>query len=535
MKTNCLRILFCTGLFLYSQLNILFHVEKAQIYIRKFFTCIFITLSSNDKLFFMNLRATNDRNRVKSRFMITCLILFFILPVSVRSQEGEDLFKKQCSVCHTIGGGKLVGPDLAGVTERREREWLQSFIKNSQAMIQSGDPIAVQVYEENNKAIMPAFTQLSDGEINGIIDYISNWKPQETVAVKVDINKKTGFTEAEFLRGQRLFHGLIDLENGGRFNCTNCHNTVTSDSLNWNPSAIDLAQAFMDTSGNNIYQTLAQPVSDLMQKAHQGMKFSEQEIYYISAYLAHISQDQLEPHRTFPFKLMLFLVFGLLMTLAIIDLLFTRRIKYRIIHVIVLIAGFSTHTYLAVIEAQSLSRTEGYAPDQPIKFSHQIHAGNNKTECLYCHHEADNSKSAGIPSVSTCMNCHNVVKTGTNSGNFEINKITRALNSGRPIEWIRIHNLPDHAYFNHSQHFVVGKVECQTCHGQVEKMHILKQESNLSMGWCVNCHRDTKVDFEGNKYYTTFKGHNNNFKSGKKEEEPHVDDVGGIDCSKCHY
>jgi hypothetical protein len=132
------------------------------------------------------------------------------------------------------------------------------------------------------------------------------------------------------------------------------------------------------------------------------------------------------------------------------------------------------------------------------------------------------------------MNCHNVVKTGTNSGNFEINKIARALKSGRPIEWVRVHNLPDHAHFNHSQHFVVGQVECQTCHGEVEKMHILKQESNLSMGWCVNCHRDTKVNFEGNKYYTTFKP-KNNFKNGDTEEEVNVDDVGGIDCMKCHY
>lgn len=482
----------------------------------------------------MNLKAKIYRNISMHRFIIVLITAFTLLPSLSFSQEGKQLFEKHCTVCHALGQGKLVGPDLAGVTERRERSWLNSFIRNSQEVIQSGDTIAVKLFQEYKKSIMPSFTQLSEKELNSIIDYLDQWEPAVVEVLDVDVNKRTGFTHEEYLRGERLFYGLIPLQAGGSFNCTGCHNTVTSDSLNWNPSAADLAHSFIDTSGINIYQSLSQPVSAKMEAAHQGMKFSEEEINYYAAYLSHISGAELKEHKFFPVKLMLFLGFGFLMTIAIIDLLFTRRIKYKIVHIVILIIGISVHSGLAYIEARDLSRTQGYAPDQPIKFSHKIHAGDNKTDCRYCHHTVDFSKAANIPSANVCMNCHNVVRTGTNSGNFEINKIHRAINSGKPIEWVKVHNLPDHAYFNHAQHTNVGKVECNTCHGKVEEMHILRQEKDLSMGWCVNCHRDTEVNIKGNKYYSRYQGLIKTDANG--EELPvTVEDIGGTDCMKCHY
>lgn len=471
----------------------------------------------------------------KKLSLITLLFLFiFNFPFALNAQDGEDLFRRNCSVCHLMGQGKLVGPDLMGVTKRRDRQWLERFIRNSQEVIKSGDQVAVQLFEEYNKSIMPPFTQFSAEELNSIIDYLDKWEPQKVEVLTVDVNKKTGFKHDEVLRGERLFYGLIPLEAGGSFNCTNCHNTITSDTLNWNPSASDLAKSFMDPKGMNIYQSMAQPVSALMEKAHQGIKMSEQEIFYVTAYLSELSGHELEEHKIFPVKLMLFIIFAVLMTAALIDLVFTRKLKYTFIHYIILLVGIGVHTWLAYEEATNLSRTEGYAPDQPIKFSHKIHAGENKTDCRYCHHTVEYSKSASIPSNNLCLNCHNVVRTGKNSGNFEINKIHRALAAGTPISWIRVHNLPDYTYFNHAQHVKAGKVACETCHGKVEEMDILKQEKNLSMGWCVNCHRDTQVDFKGNKYYTTFKNLNKVDETGK-EIPVHVDDIGGIDCMKCHY
>ncbi|HLN52976.1 MAG TPA: cytochrome c3 family protein [Lentimicrobium sp.] len=463
-------------------------------------------------------------------FMISHIILLLVLvPDQSMAQEGKDLFQKNCTVCHTIGQGKLVGPDLQGVTKRREHAWLLKFIKNSQAVIQSGDPVAVQLFQEHSKAIMPSFTQFSDEEITSILDYIDKWEPEKVEALTVDVNKKTGFSHEEYLRGERLFYGLIPHSNGLSFNCSDCHNTVTSDTLNWNPSAMDLANSFMDPKGMNIYQSMNQPVSSKMEQAHSGIKMTEQEIYYISAFLSHFNSTQMAEHKIFPLKLILFIVFAVLMTWAIIDLLFLKRVKFKIIHAIILLAGISVHTWLAYVEAVNLSRTQNYAPDQPIKFSHKIHAGQNKTDCRYCHHTAELGKSAGIPSLNVCLNCHNVVKTGTNSGNFEINKITRAEASGRPVQWIRVHNLPDHVYFNHAQHVKAGRVACEKCHGKVQEMDILTQFSDLSMGWCVNCHRTTLIDTENN-YYSIFKD-----EGSSDFNSPTVDNVGGIDCMKCHY
>lgn len=173
----------------------------------------------------------------------------------------------------------------------------------------------------------------------------------------------------------------------------------------------------------------------------------------------------------------------------------------------------------------------GYAPKQPIAFSHKIHAGQLEIDCKYCHVGVTKGKSATIPSVNICMNCHNQVKSGATTGEGEIAKIVKAWETKKPIEWIRIHNLPDLAYFNHSQHVSVGGVECQTCHGPIETMDVVRQHSLLTMGWCIDCHRKTDVNSKGNAYYDNLvELHSQSNKTPMK-----VEDIGGLECSKCHY
>lgn len=194
--------------------------------------------------------------------------------------------------------------------------------------------------------------------------------------------------------------------------------------------------------------------------------------------------------------------------------------------------------------AINLGRQQGYQPTQPIRYSHELHAGKNKIDCQYCHYTAADGKHANIPSVSTCMNCHKAVQSGPKYGKLEIQKIYDAVGYDpatgqyskpqKPVEWVRIHNLPDHVYFNHAQHVNAGKVECQTCHGPVEKMEEVYQYSPLSMGWCINCHRNHDVQFVDNAYYKTFSKYHEEMKSGKRKRVT-VSDIGGTECQKCHY
>ncbi len=127
----------------------------------------------------------------------------------------------------------------------------------------------------------------------------------------------------------------------------------------------------------------------------------------------------------------------------------------------------------------------GYAPRQPIAFSHRLHAGTMKIPCLYCHTGAEVSAHATVPATSTCLNCHRAVKTDSP----EIQKLARSERENRPIEWVRVHRLPDFAYFNHSRH-IQARVACQSCHGPVEEMERVTQVKTLTMGWCLDCHRD---------------------------------------------
>ncbi|MBT3235482.1 MAG: cytochrome c3 family protein [Bdellovibrionales bacterium] len=180
-----------------------------------------------------------------------------------------------------------------------------------------------------------------------------------------------------------------------------------------------------------------------------------------------------------------------------------RVIIFVSLFVLMIIGG------MGVYSARRTGLNQGFRPTQPIAFSHKEHAGINKMECLYCHFAAEQGRHAGIPPVGVCMNCHKFVKKNDSK---EIAKVEQAYNNKKPIEWTKVHYLPDFAYFNHSQHVVVGKIACQTCHGPAETMEVMEQYSELSMGWCIDCHRE----------------------KGIAPPQDHKAATGG-DCSKCHY
>ncbi|HYK55326.1 MAG TPA: cytochrome c3 family protein, partial [Flavisolibacter sp.] len=213
--------------------------------------------------------------------------------------------------------------------------------------------------------------------------------------------------------------------------------------------------------------------------------------------------------------------------------------------------------------AIGLGRQQGYQPTQPIYFSHKVHAGINQINCLYCHNSAWEGKHAGIPTLNVCMNCHASINTYEKGpklhdehgheidGTAEINKLYKYAgftpgpgakwdpSRAKSPEWVKIHNLPDHVYFNHAQHTRVGNVQCQTCHGNIQQMDKVKQEAELSMGWCINCHRESKVNFNysdstGNKFYSIYEKFHNDLKAGKMDSVT-VKDIGGLECQKCHY
>lgn len=361
---------------------------------------------------------------------------------AAQASDGAQLFQI-CGACHTIGKGKLIGPDLYKVTERHDREWLIRFIRNSQEVIQSGDPYAVKLFEEYNKVPMPPSTY-TDEQINAVLDFIENFDPNQAAA----------------------------------------------------------AQAVTETT------------------ADSGTAAPDE-------FFADDKDHSRQYGTTFIISLILMLV-------ALFDLFISKLIKARFVHIIVILISLFVIAEITYVEARNLGRQPGYSPDQPILFSHKVHAGDNKIDCKYCHTGVMNSKHAGIPSVQLCMNCHMAVRSGRHSGTTEIDKIYQAIESGKPIEWIRVHNLPDHTYFNHAQHVNAGKVDCESCHGDVKTMDRIRQVQMLSMGWCIECHRTTDVQFTQNGFYEKFTRLHDELKSGQRMRVT-VDDVGGTECSKCHY
>lgn len=418
------------------------------------------------------------KKRLSRPVTILTLALAFFFNLSLFAQEiptdeaaikaGEALFNGNCKSCHRVKQ-KLVGPALAGVEDRVPSvSWILDWVRNPAKVIASGDAYAVKIYEEYNKSQMTAFTSYTDEQILSILAY-----------VKAEANKveapPPGTTTADTTGG-----------GGG----------VPSGYLN----AILI--------GLVVILVLLLIILGLIINALK--KYLDQK---------DLSEDDKE----------------------IIHSKYTLNSAIKspafIFIVVFLVASV---TFKNVIDGlYSIGIQQNYQPKQPIAFSHKIHAGQYEIECRYCHTGALKGKQANIPSANICMNCHSQIREGTNTGTTEISKIYAAIGydpatgsytgKQKPIEWVRIHNLPDLAYFNHAQHNNVGGIECQTCHGPIEEMDVVKQYSLLTMGWCIDCHRKTDVNTKGNAYYDKLLELHNSKKALK------VEDIGGLECAKCHY
>jgi hypothetical protein len=335
------------------------------------------------------------------------------------------------------------------------------------------------------------------------------------------------------MRGERLFYGLVE----GKFEdkaCASCHNTVEIDTFNWNPNAWEIAHKYKSKSIDEFQKAVLNPGSKTMSVMHQTFKLNESDVELIKLWLDNFEEHGLEKKKPVINKIFLFLLLGVVLTWIVLDIFFFKKVKRRYILGILFIVALGWQVRLLYEAGTALGRQEFYEPDQPIKFSHAVHAGDNQIDCQYCHTTVGHSKSAGIPDVNICWNCHSIVREGTFSGRHQINKVVEAYERGAPIQWIRIHNLQDHAFFSHAQHVTVGGIDCATCHGPIEEMDRVRQVTDMSMGWCVNCHRDTEIQFFDNAFYEQYEELHKKLKKGEIERVT-AELVGGTECSKCHY
>lgn len=403
------------------------------------------------------------------------LALFVFSSNLSSAQDGEKLFKSYCASCHYTGDNVLVGPGMKGVTEKYEMSWILEWVKGSQALIKSGDAQAIAVYEKFNKVIMPN-QPVNDEEIKAIFAYVDEANAAAAAAVPAagaagDTAVLADVVPVDDNSTYYIFFGAIII--------------------------------LLIVIG------VLRKVNYSLDSAIKGGDVEEEKGMW-SALVAWGASNR---------KFVVLFVLGIILLIAK--------------------AGWDTALNVGVYT--------GYEPEQPIKFSHQLHAGENKIDCNYCHSGARNSKSAGIPSANLCMNCHTYINEGPQYGKEEIAKIYKALDfdpvtktygdNTFPIKWIKVHNLPDHVYFNHSQHVTVGQIDCAKCHGPVEEYTVGKQFAPLTMGWCIDCHRETKVQTEGNGYYDEIhKRLPADIKAKYLENGViNVDELGGIECAKCHY
>ena len=334
-------------------------------------------------------------------------------------------------------------------------------------------------------------------------------------------------------RGERFFKGLLPKDRKYE-SCESCHILTKSDTMNWNPSAMDIATKFVGKDFAEFQSAVMQPNGKKIETSHKDFKIEEEDLKKVKLYLDELAKTGPPSAGPTINQIVIFLFLGLLMTLGLLDLIFFHKVKYRFITVFIIVVALVLQVKMVTEAAINLGRSQNYAPDQPIKFSHKVHAGDNKIDCKYCHTTAEYGKSAGIPAMELCMNCHILVREGTRSGKFEIAKVVEANETQTPVKWVRLHNLPDHVFFSHAQHVGVAKVDCKKCHGQVQEMDIMRQNSDLSMGWCINCHRETKVNFKDNAYYDNYLKLHEDLKTGKLDTVRAVN-IGANDCMRCHY
>jgi mono/diheme cytochrome c family protein len=388
--------------------------------------------------------------------------------------KGKELFNSNCAACHKLDA-KSTGPALRGIAGKHEMAWIYKWVHNSSDMIKSGDPVAVKLFEENNKSVMTAFPQLSEADIDNIIAYTSEVKaeapapaPGTAVAGTAD---QSGVSNNIILGALALVMLMLVVM------LFLVNNVLTK-----------VAKA-------NGIEVAPKPKTTPIWKAFARNQFL---VLVTSIFLLLASA---------------YFVYGFLMQVGV---------------------------------------DQNYEPIQPIHYSHKIHAGDNEINCKYCHSAARVSKNAGIPSLNVCMNCHkNISEVAESTATLEyskafydeqIQKLYTAVGwdkstqsytgKTQPVKWVRIHNLPDFVYFNHSQHVTVAGIECQTCHGPVETYEIQKQFAPLTMGWCINCHRKTDVKMEGNEYYTKI---HEELSKKYGVDKLTAAQMGGLECGKCHY
>ena len=366
-----------------------------------------------------------------------------------------------------------------------------------------------------------------------IIDGFTSMK-LEAAATDTTAQSNETHNQLELKVGRRLFHGLI--ETGDHtVDCGSCHYTNQIDTLNWNPSALAIARSTANMDSAAFASALFNPFTQRGMEAHENIGLTGEQMTQIRHYLDHIKQTGLQEEKPVVTELLTFIGLVLLLLLAVADLVFLKKIKNTFVHLLLMIGAVVGIINILYIGAVAIDRMQGYEPLQPVKFSHKVHAGDNQIDCQYCHNTTEQSKSAGIPGPGLCINCHEVVMEGTHSGEFEINKIKQALADSVTIKWIRVHQLPDHVFFSHQQHVKVAGLDCQSCHGPVEEMHVVEQHTDLSMGWCLDCHRTRKVDMTENSYYKKhFVEFHRKITEGKIDSAT-VDQIGGTNCMKCHY
>lgn len=332
--------------------------------------------------------------------------------------------------------------------------------------------------------------------------------------------------------GERLFKGLIPAGPDAA-SCVSCHNVHDIDTFNWNPSAYEIALLYEQRDADDLKNVVLEPSTEKMTEVHQGYELTDQQFLYIKAWMDEVAEEGIKSRPVIT-NLLLFILLLFVFIAALSDLVIFRKVPYRIVHLVVILGAGLFMLKTIAHEAVALGRSQYYEPDQPIKFSHKVHAHDNQTDCLYCHSVAEYSHQAGIPAVSQCMNCHIIVREGTYSGRFEINKLVNAYENEMPVEWIKVHDLPDHVFFSHSQHIGSAGLDCAECHGDVEQMDRLMQAEDLSMGWCLDCHRSTGVDILNNEFYSLYEKLREDVREGRIDIAT-ARETGGTDCMKCHY
>jgi mono/diheme cytochrome c family protein len=418
------------------------------------------------------------QNVIKASKIVLMILALFTGSINQASAaDGKALFSAQCASCHHPVK-KLTGPALQGVSARVPgKDWLYKWIHNPAATAASGDKYAQNLMKEYAPTVMTAFPNLTTEEIDAIISYVEGYKAP-----------------------------VVSGGDGGG-------DTAMGGSKGSNSS--DTFLYFIITALLGIVAFVMMRVN---KKLHQ----------------AAADKVGYEIKRDVPW--------------------YKHKLYLAILGVLAFV-GFGA--WLAP-QGIKLGRSKNYMPDQPIFYSHKVHAGINQINCQYCHSAAEKGKHAMIPSVNVCMNCHKAINEYTGAeehplislegkkkdGTAEIGKLYKAAGwdpiarkftaPPKPIEWVKIHNLPDHVNFSHQTHVKNGKVACQRCHGPIQEMDEVYQFSDLSMGFCINCHREQKVQFEENKYYTVFEDYWKEKHAGLRDSVT-VADVGGLECAKCHY